>query len=522
MRADFWNNPLIVSAFRVKNRRGGLFNLAALYIMVLVAGGMVLDYYNDRIGGTWSRNYLLALLGVQFFISGLFAISATATSVRNEVTSRTFDFQRIAALSPRQILLGKLLGEPAVAYMLAFATIPLAAWCFLLGVEGVSLDVLVLIYVNLFTTTVLSGSLGMLQRIDAPAGKGGNPGMGALWILLPFALIPPVMGNPMLLTRPWTLAPVGLIMPIPLFVGIRQGDPWHYCLLFYGLQVPLLVATPVFQVGAAFHCFNVMERRLVNPLNTHFSKTTAYLVLLAIDIVAGGVFLQRTPLGLDLVERVGAFALVHLAVSVWLITMVTPWRESLESWVWRLRGRRRRFWDLWLGERSENILTLVTFALIGVACAVVGVILPFRWQEGFGAAQDQLPVIVSTLGIMTVLILSLGTLYQLLAAVLRGRTGLAVLFCTILLVLTVPAHIVGYYYHIDWLRALAPSAQFAAWFTKSAPPSPWPLLGLYGLMLIGSWLALRRWVTYLERNVDRKLHSMGVGKLASNLASGGC
>src|SRR5262249_30681723 len=145
------------SALRVRYRRGGLFNLTTIYLLLLAAGGAVLEYYNHVFGGPWQRNYLLALLSLQFFVSGMIASVATGSSLRSEVVERTLDFQRIATLSPKQILLGKLLGEPAIAYLLAIATIPLASFCWILGVPGLSLDVLLLLYVNLATSTVLFG-----------------------------------------------------------------------------------------------------------------------------------------------------------------------------------------------------------------------------------------------------------------------------------------------------------------------------------------------------------------------------
>src|SRR5438309_7252247 len=99
-RFDFWNNPIVVSAFRVKFRRGGLFNITTMYVLALVAGGMLLWHYN--IPPTWGpfpRNYLLAVLGVQFVVSALLAAGATGASIQSEVVNRTLDFQRIAAIS---------------------------------------------------------------------------------------------------------------------------------------------------------------------------------------------------------------------------------------------------------------------------------------------------------------------------------------------------------------------------------------------------------------------------------------
>src|ERR1700730_17123949 len=110
---DFWNNPIIVSAFRVKYRGGGAFVMATLYLVFLTGIGVLLWEYDDPAKlGPWHRNYFLTLLGIQFSLSTLIAIGTTTSSIRSEVVSRTLDYQRITAITPNDILVGKLLGEP--------------------------------------------------------------------------------------------------------------------------------------------------------------------------------------------------------------------------------------------------------------------------------------------------------------------------------------------------------------------------------------------------------------------------
>jgi len=63
MHLDFWNNPLVVTALRIRYRRGGLMNLMTVYFLLLVTGGAVLYYYRDRIQGAqgaFPRNYFWA------------------------------------------------------------------------------------------------------------------------------------------------------------------------------------------------------------------------------------------------------------------------------------------------------------------------------------------------------------------------------------------------------------------------------------------------------------------------------
>src|SRR5207245_6508079 len=186
--------------------------------------------------------------------------------------------------------------------------------------------------------------------------------------------------------------------------------------------------------------------------------------------------------GLAIGPRAAAFWLGHLFVSLMLINNVTPWRESLQSWIWRLRGPSPRLLDLWFGARSENGLALLTFCLIGLVGLASFVLLPVGLQQGFGRVfADQL-----TIGTVTIasilLLLALGTLFQWCVAV-GGRSGRGV-FISLAMILMVPSQLVGYYWNISWLEAASPSAQFPRWLSGGTPLTLHPLLLVYGVVLI--------------------------------------
>jgi hypothetical protein len=509
MALDFWNNPLVVSAFRVKYRRGGVFNTTTIYLLLLVAGGMLLWHYTAVYRwGPFPRNYLLIVLGVQFLISALFAANATASSLRSEVANRTLDFQRIAALSPRQILLGKLLGEPALAYLLAIATVPLAVYCWALGVIGLTLPVLILLYVNLATTTLLFGALGLLQRLEPPAGKSSAAsGAGAGWGILAFIFLPQVLANAgSLLSTPGSAALVGLLTPVAPFYGLLKGEPWKYCLSIYGLELPFLIVTPLAQLGLAGLCFHIMVRRLINPLNTALSKSAAYLTLLVIDVLGAAAMYESTPL-FPLTRRCAIFCLVHLVAALWLSGTVTPWRESLQSWVWRFRGRRPWLRDLWLGERSENSIVLLTFAIQGILSLWLLVVLPGRPSTAELRPGEAIPAMTITSALLLVVF---GT-FQQWFLLLAGRAGW-VAFLTLIVVLTIPLHLLGAYYQSPDILALTPSAHFADWLGGPAVPRLAPLWFFYSLLLAAPWLAIHRRLRRMAKIVDQKLQGMGALK----------
>jgi len=97
---------------------------------------------------------------------------------------------------------------------------------------------------------------------------------------------------------------------------------------------------------------------------------------------------------------------------------------------------------------------------------------------------------------------------------LAGRNGKGV-FGTLVLFLVVPAHIVGYYYNVQILLALTPSAHFASWFSGSVPPSLVPLVSAYGVGLYFIWLSFRRSMSRMQDVVQQKLELMGVSRVTA-------
>jgi hypothetical protein len=522
MRLDFWNNPIIVSAFRVKYRRGGLSSSIVLYLALLTTGGAVLAYYQRDLPLRWWWIYFWILVGLQFAVSAIMALSATSASIQAEVVNRTLDFQRTTALSPGQIILGKLLGEPALAYLLAIGTLPLAFWCWMMGVPGLDLVAWFLLYVLLATNTLMFGAIGLLHSLEPGSGKSGQRGVGGAR-LLPTLLI--VVGNlaagmtaaigTAALAVPWAALLLGLLTPVPVLAGlIGPGhSPWEYGLSFCGVEVPFLLVTPLAQLIVAALCFESMSRRLVHPGNPPWSKLLAYETLALADVLTAAALFDP---GLKPGARVATFCIIHLVLSLWLMTGVTPWREGLLSWVWRFRGRRARLWDWWLGDRSENTLFLLTCAAIGLAVGALGVVVPAGPAEGWKPVVAAGPAITCALAETTVLLLSLGTVYQWLVFI-GGRYGKTAFILLLLLVDVLP-HSLGQYYDWPWLLSLSPTANMVRWFepTLSPPVEPLLLVLAYGAVLLLAWWSLRGRVRRLERAVDRKLEQMGVVREAAS------
>jgi hypothetical protein len=536
MKLDFWNNPIVVSAFRLKYRRGAPTVMTCLWLVALLGLGAILHRYRARLPVPWARAYLVAVIGLQFVVSAIYAWSTTYSSLRAEVTQRTLDFQRIAALSPRQILLGKLLGEPAGSYLLAIATVPLAVVCYALG--AASLPVVFWLYVNLITTGLMCGSLGLLQPLEVnpskPASSGNTSGTAVGLGIMFLMFMPAVIANAgNLAGNPVGGLLVGCFTPILSIYGVATGQPWEPQLTLWGAGLPFLLIAPVAQLALAAVCFETTARTMLNPLNPPMSKPQAYAVLAVVDVVAAGLLLDQGLWPNPLADTVAAFCLAHLVVSLFLATRVTPWREALLSWVWRFRGRRSWLRDSLVGDRSENTAALAVFCLIGAVGLVLLVWLPATLLGQPGAAplvavRQAAPVLVAT----PLLILSLGLLYQ-WCVLVAGRYGWMAFALLVGLAVLLPVLAGEYYdqilprmtgqqYHgeAELARSLSPASHYARWLDTAAAPLPvYPLLVSYGLLLLIAWAAVRGRIHRHIEVVDRKLAAMGVSSPSIKVVS---
>jgi hypothetical protein len=82
----------------------------------------------------------------------------------------------------------------------------------------------------------------------------------------------------------------------------------------------------------------------------------------------------------------------------------------------------------------------------------------------------------------------------------------------VVILLVVPAHILGEFYQLDPLAGFAPSAHFVHWFGGARDLPLYPALAVYGFLGAGSFLSFRRRMVRREKVVDQKLEQMGVSR----------
>lgn len=518
MPFTIWNNPIVVSAFRVRHRRGGLFVGITAYLLLLAASAAALPHSGlPPLNGSWPFTFLVGLCSVQCVLSGLIAGSATWNSMRNEVVQQTLDFQRVA-LAPRDILIGKMLGAPATAYLMALATVPFGVMCALTG--GVPLHILLLLYLNLATTIVLCGAWGLRIHAEIPDRAHGR-GTTIITLLMLYAVTIGFGGLGNLATAPWAAAPVGLLTPLLGIYGVATEEP-GIAFPWFGWHMPFLLVTPFAQLLVAGFCFRSMERHLRCPIAPPFSKRMVYLGILLSDVVTAGVLYDMGPWDMTPGPRSAAFCLVHLVVCVLLLLEATPDQDALQSWVWRGRGQAARWLDILVGARAPTGWMLVVCGGIGVVNLSVLVVLPAGWQLGWEVVRDALPVILSAAGVTVLTLLTVGMLLQILMLD-GGKDGNVALWILLIPAIGVP-HLAGAYLQQPWLLALSPSAWFMSWLSDDPAQAGFGLAGpgqlagtlaylpllviLYGA-LVGVWaLYLHMRLEQLRHEVRAKLRAM--------------
>jgi len=150
-----------------------------------------------------------------------------ASSIASERERQTLEMLRATMLSPSDVVSGKLLSVLAMAAVLLGVTVPVAAWCLLLG--GVSPGELLRVYLLMFATAACVACLGMVmsahftRAIGAVVATYGAIVAGTVatgistWLLFALLVIPTVGGG----STPPVLGPAvsAVVVALPVLVA---------------------------------------------------------------------------------------------------------------------------------------------------------------------------------------------------------------------------------------------------------------------------------------------------------------
>jgi len=436
------------------------------------------------------------------------------------VVNRTLDFQRIVTLSPQAILLGKMIGEPAISYFLALASLPLAALCW--GLGAASGPVIFWLYVNLATFTFMWAALGLINSLSPPAQGAAKHRSGAAgWAIAVFIILPQMLVQGSALRDAAGLGEaLAMLTPIVSLMHLWTDNAWNARVAFWGISLPSLILAPLVQLAVAAWIVTAMARRLKNPNDPAVTKRRSYIAVAALDMLVASICYAKWKQGYDATHVVYGYCLAHLGIGVIMMFAVVPRRAAVLSWLWRRDRRDSRLRQLLWADRAPVTVAAVVYGLIGVAILAAGLVLPMQLAAAPIDSTIKPERLAEAAVATTIIVAAVGITHQFFAATAaRGGNLLYVLLMVMANVLPpVTAAILSASeagvaeQRIESLASASAVAFFVMNMSKIASPyvgAGW-VIGAYAALGLLCYSLLQRLLQREAATVERKLHGMGV------------
>jgi hypothetical protein len=186
----FWRNPELIRHARADLRPARIVGIASLALLAcaLIALGTWSSVANMQFGRAQSFGETLYAIvaSLQFGVLCLWSFFACLQAVARERESKTFDFQRTTSLSAGELMMGKLLGTPIVAWFIFACLLPAA----ILGatLANFSFRQVVSTYLLLIIFVLFLGLGGLWMSMWMERQRSGSAVIGVLFMLYLAAL----------------------------------------------------------------------------------------------------------------------------------------------------------------------------------------------------------------------------------------------------------------------------------------------------------------------------------------------
>ncbi|HEV2352549.1 MAG TPA: hypothetical protein VG028_22165 [Terriglobia bacterium] len=152
----FWQNPEFIRHARAELRPARAVTAAALALVICALIGLACWASTT----TYAQNDFFPLfyfwtMGFQFVVLTFWCASACGQAIAREREMKTYDFLKTTRLSAAELMVGKLLGVPILAYYTVGCTVPLAMVMGIVGGYGlgtIALTYLLLLALGLFVS----------------------------------------------------------------------------------------------------------------------------------------------------------------------------------------------------------------------------------------------------------------------------------------------------------------------------------------------------------------------------------
>ena len=358
-------------------------------------------------------NWMLPFL---LLVCGVYQLSQ---DLAQEERRGTLNFIRLSPQSSQNILLGKILGVPALLYLGIALTIPLHMFSALAA--GVPLPGLLgiytlwgvsccLFYSTAFFYTLLWNSQGDSKSI---AGVGG---LLAFFFSSPFISI--------------------IDFSFDIYSSSSQLGNWQWFFLPLGHQMLLAYTWVIITLSVAtYWIWQAVNRRFRNPNATLLSKTQSYWLVACFEVWLLGFAITEINSAPSTARLFAGFFSIFFLNPIWFLILIgalSPHRQALLDWAryrrYNSTSHRQSFWhrpliqDLIWGEKSPAVVAVGINLLITAVIWIPWILLLPKeaWHQEDLTTHKALLSLLLTMN----LILLYGVINQLILFLKTSKPGL--------------------------------------------------------------------------------------------------
>lgn len=177
----FWKNPEFIRYARAELRPARAVTAAALALVICTLIGLScwssLETGAERV---FFPLFYLWTMGFQFVVLTFWCASACGQAIAREREMKTYDFLKTTRLSAAELLAGKVLGVPILAYYTVGCTVPVSVVMGLVG--GYSLGTIAMTYLLLLALGLLVSIMALWASMQV---EGASARAVGLLIILP-------------------------------------------------------------------------------------------------------------------------------------------------------------------------------------------------------------------------------------------------------------------------------------------------------------------------------------------------
>ena len=489
----FWENPELIRHVRASLRPARAMTMALLVAIILVLVGLSCWVSENEDSGKFYRLFYRWIMGLQFTVLGIWVATQCSQAVSRERVLKTYDFLVTTRLGAAELLIGKVLGAPILAYFCVGLSIPVG-WAAGLAAgysPGVMVGTLLLLVFFALFVGVTSLWLSML------VGKSGGGLIGLVGLIPHISL----MGMSGSIFPGWA----GLSIFTPLYAIYDPGEVDFRMPVLFGAEIPFPILTPLLYLafGAWFVLMlvrNLKKGREAIRLLTHW-QALGFVAFLNVLFYALLDF-ERMDI-LPYYRRSGPedVSLFMVNVNAWILlgiglATLTPY-ERLKIW-WRKRkaGAEKYLSEDGLPWPWIAMATGIAFLLLlAESAGMSGAVAFEEWEVG--TAGLRLAVVLAFVA-RDVLFLQWCLLTRMKPAIVKGFLYLAL------------------YYTAAFIIAVTFDSAFnGADKTLMALTTPWRALfdnrvssGEWAALFVGAALQVGV-IVYLIRLIGRRLERTG-------------